>query len=142
MPTTSRKIFIDSSILIPFVDRGDPNHRKAVQVIENLARLNYQLYTSFQNISDSFTILAREISNSVALDFIQACLQSNMEILYPQKADLAATYRILKSNRGKQILFREALNAVLMQRKGIMQIITLTFWHNLFGISVSNLTPK
>jgi len=140
LASTSRRIFVDSSILISFIDRADPNHPKAVKAIENLARLKYQLYTSSLNISDVYAALARETGISVALDFLQATLQSDMEILFPQKADLITAHRMLRGNRERQITLREVLNATLMQRRGIAQILTFTYWHNLFGTYVSNLT--
>lgn len=138
MALQSRRVFVDSSIWIPFVDRGDTNHQKSVKSIENLARLAFQLYTSYQNIAETYATLAREVGISVALDFLQAALQSDMEILFPQKADLITAHRVLRSNRDRQITLREAINATLMQKRGITQILTLTFWHNLFGTYVTN----
>ena len=139
MALQSRKIFIDSSVLIGFIDRADPNHPKAVKGIENLARQGFHLYTSSQNISDVYATLARETGTSVALDFLQASLQSDIEILFPQKADYITAHRMLRSNRERQLTLREIINATLMQRKGIIQILTFNFWHNLFGSYVSNL---
>lgn len=138
MAFTSRKIFIDSSVLLAFVDRSEVNHPKAVKAMENLARLGFQIYTSQQNISETYAVLAREVGVSVALDFLQACLKSNIEILFPQKADLITAFRVLKSNRDRQLTLREVLNATLMERKGIVQILSFTYWQNLFGTYVSN----
>lgn len=135
-----RKIFIDSSVLIAFVDRTNINHPKAVKTIENLARLGYQVYTSSQNVNEIYATLARETGISVALEFLQAILQSDMEILFPQKVDYITAHRMLRSNRDRQLTLREVLNATLMQRKGISQILTFTYWHNLFGSFISNLT--
>lgn len=140
MVSQSKKIFIDSSILIPFVNRGDSNHQKAVKIIEDLARLNCQLYTSIQNISETYAVLTKEVGISVALDFLQASLQSDMEIVFPSKADLITVHRMIRSNRERQVTFREILNATMMQKRGITQILTFTYWHNLFGTYVSNLT--
>lgn len=133
MATSSRKIFIESSIFIAFIDRADTNHPKAVKSMEDLARGGYSAYTSSQNIQDAYTILAREVGVSVALDFLQAILQSDIEILFPQKADLITAHRMLRANRDRQVTLREVLNATLMQKRGIVQILTFTYWHNLFG---------
>lgn len=140
MAIQTRKIFIDSSIFLAFVDRADQNHPKAVKLLEDLARGGYLVYTSNQNIQDAYAVLAREVGASVALEFLQSILQSDMEILFPQKTDLIAAHRILQTNRDRLLTLREALNAALMQRKGILQILTLSFWHNLFGTYVSNLS--
>lgn len=137
---SQRKIFIDSSVLIAFVDRTNINHSKAVKTIENLARLGYQVYTSSQNVNEIYATLARETGISVALEFLQAILQSDIEILFPQKVDYITANRMLLSNRDRQLTLREVLNATLMQRKGISQILTFTYWHNLFGSFISNLT--
>lgn len=108
--------------------------------MENLARLGYHLYTSSQNISEVYAALARETGASVALDFLHASLQSDMEIVFPQKADLITAHKMLKANRDRQATLREVLNATLMQKRGIVQILTFNYWHNLFGTYVSNLS--
>lgn len=139
MAIQSRKIFVDSSVLVSFIDRADPNHQKAVQSMENLARQSYQIYTSYQNVTETYAALSREIGQSVALDFLQASLQSDVEIILPQRADLVTAHRMLRVNRDRQITLRETMNATLMQRKGIMQILSFSYWHNLFGTFISNI---
>lgn len=139
MATVSRKIFIDSAIFIAFIDRGAPNHLKAAKAIEDLASIGYRLYTSLQVVTDSYALLHRDIGTAVALEFVQIILQTGIEILFPQRADLITAHRILRVNREKQIPLSEALNATLMQKKGIVQILTFSYWHNLFGTNVSNL---
>lgn len=139
MATISRKIFIDLSIFIAFIDRGAPDHLKASKAIEDLASMGYRLYTSSQVVTDSYAQLYRDVSTVVAFEFLQAILQTGIEILFPQKADLITAHRILRVNRNKQISISEALNATLMQKRGIFHILTLSYWHNLFGTNASRL---
>lgn len=139
MPLQSKKIFVDSSIFISFIDRADNNHDKGVRIMEVIAKSACMLYTSTQVINEVYAVLARENGMSVALDFLQAIIQSDIEIIYPQKADYITAYRMLKGNRERQLNLREVLNAVLMQRKNVLQILTFNYWHNLFGTSVNNL---
>ncbi len=139
MPST-HKIFIDSSVLIAFIDRADGNHPRAVKALENLAQQGYQLYTSMQNINETYTSLSREVGATIASEFLEQILQSNIEILFPQKADLISAFRILKTNREKQLTLREVLSATLMQKRAVFQIITFHYWHNLFGTQISNLS--
>lgn len=140
MAIQSKKIFIDSSVFISFIDRGDSNHPKSAKMMENLARLKYQLYTSSNNVSEVYALVSREIGVSVALDFLRSVLNSNIEVCFPQKADLVTAHKVLRTSRDRQLTLREALNATLMQRRGINQILTFNYWHNLFGSHVSNLT--
>ena len=139
MVTQSRKIFIDSSILVSFVNRADPNHLKGVHSIETIAKLKFHAYTSNQIISDTYATLTRQVGISVALDFLQAILQSDIEIIFSQRTDLIAAYRLLQTNRERQVSFREALSAIAMRKKGIIQILIFASWHNLLGTYVSNL---
>lgn len=139
MTNQSRKIFIDSSILIAFIDRGNRNHPRASKALGDLASIGYRLYTSVQVVTDSYILLSRDVGTAIALEFFQTMLQTGIEILFPQRADLITAHRILKVNRNGQISPNEALNATLMQKKGIAQVLTLSRWNNLFGTSVSNL---
>lgn len=139
MATQTKKIFIDSSVLVAFVDRADPNHIKASKIMNDLATIGYQPYTSLQIVTESYVVLAREIGISIGSEFLQSMLQSSIEILFPQKADLITAHRMLRVNRDRQISLRETLNATLMQKRGIMQILTFTYWHNLFGTYTSSL---
>lgn len=135
----SKKIFIESSVLWAFVDRGDVNHPKAVKSMEALAKQNYILFTSLQNVSETFSALNMEIGQVVAVEFLQAILASNIEILFPQKADLITAMKMIKGSRERQASLKEVLNATLMQKRGVTQVMTFTYWHNLFGTFVSSI---
>jgi predicted nucleic acid-binding protein len=139
MATSNRKIFIDSSVLTAFVDRGNPRHLRAAKAFEVTASIGYRLYTTPPMIADAYEELNRQVGTTVALEFLQTMLQSGMEIIFKQKTDLNAAYRILKMNRSNQLSLDEAVNAALMQRKGITQILTFRPWHNLFGTTASTL---
>lgn len=136
---SSKKIFIDSSALYAFVDRADPNHSQSGKIIEQLSLQNMHLYTSIQSITDTYTALDRQLGGTLSLEFLQATIESTMEILYPQKADLVSAYKLVKLNKNKQVPLKEALNAVLMQKKSIGLVLTFRYWQNLLG-SASYLT--
>lgn len=130
---TSRKIFIDSSILYSFIDRGDGNHNKAIKVMEHFSVYRFNLYTSIQVIQETFNTLSSQLGKSMSLEFLQATLQSNIEILYPQKGDLLSAFRLMKFNRDRQISLKEALICALMQKKNIVQVCTFASWNNFLG---------
>lgn len=138
MANESHKVFIDSSTFIAFTDRADVNHAKALRAMENMARLNYFVYTSGNNIQETYNALSRELGVSIGLEFLKASLESDMEILYLQKGDLASAYKLVASNTERQVGLREALNATLMQRHGIPRVVTFLYWHNFFGTSTLN----
>jgi predicted nucleic acid-binding protein len=129
----SKKIYIDSSVLYAFVDRSDLNFAQSSKTLDQLAVQGAQLYTSISTILEAYAAINNQLGTAVSSEFLQSVLESNIEILYPQKADLIAASKILKSNKNKQITLKEALTATLMQKKGIYQIFTYTYWHNLLG---------
>jgi predicted nucleic acid-binding protein len=139
MAPKNRKIFVDSSVMTAFVDRGNPMHARAAKALEVTASIGYRLYTTPPTIAEAYEELNRQVGTTVALEFLQTVLQSGMEIIFKQKTDLNAAYRILKINRTEHIPINEAISAALMQRKGITQILTFSPWHNLFGTSLSTL---
>jgi predicted nucleic acid-binding protein len=139
MSSSNRKIFIDSSVFTAFVDRGNPRHMHAAKALEATASIGYRLYTTPPIIADAYEELMKQVGTTVALEFLQTTLQSGMEIIFKQKTDLNAAYRILKINRTEQISLNEAISAALMQRKGITTILTFNPWHNLFGTTASTL---
>jgi predicted nucleic acid-binding protein len=133
MAITSKKIFIDASVLYSFVDRADPNHTQAVNAMQQFSFSNMHLYTSVQAIQDAYLAISRQLGNALGGEFLKAILESNMEILYPQKSDLISAYKLIRLNANKQINLKEAMTAALMQKRGIYQIITFTYWQNLLG---------
>lgn len=141
MPAVIKKIFIHSSVLAAFVDRGSSDHLRASKAIDDAAGIGCRLYTSSQVISEAYDSLTPEVGITVSLEFLQTVLQSGIEILFPQKADLITAHRILKTNRNEKLSFNEALNAALMQKKGIAEVFTFKSWNKLFGTMKSNLTP-
>lgn len=135
----NKKIFIDSSILLAFIDTSNTKHIKVVKALEDLVTIKYRLYTSSQVIIDSYNLISKNSNIQYASEFLQTMMQSRIEILFPKKADFITAQRILKVNQEHSILLNEALNATLMQKKGIAQILTLDNWNKLFGTVVSNL---
>lgn len=139
MPSSTKKLFVHSSVLAAFVDRGSSDNRKASKAIDDAAGIGCRLYTSPQVVSEAYDLLTPDVGITVSLEFLQTILQSGIEILFPQKADLITAYRILKTNRNEKLSFNEALNATLMQKKGIGEVLTFGSWNKLFGTSKSNL---
>ncbi len=139
MPNISQKIFIDSSFLIAFVDRADTNHVKSMAIFEYLGRNQYQVYTAVSIIIQAFNRLERDVGSIVALEFLQAILESNVQILQITKNELLGTFRQLKANPGKQPSLIEGITAVLMHRNDVSSILTFDSWHNLMGTKVSSL---
>lgn len=135
---TSRKIFLDSSIFLSFIDRTHLNHQKTVAILELLASQNYQLYTSDLAVFQSFNLIERDLGFRVSQEFLKAILDSTIKILYAAEQDLLFAFRFFKTATRKASL-TEVITARLMEKHGIVSILTFDYWHNIAGTAVSNL---
>ena len=129
----ARKIFIDGSVFYAFTDRADANHPQSVKVMEQLSLQGVQLFTSIQSVQDVYSAINRQLGTTIGFDFLQAMIESDIEVLYPQRSDLVNTYKLMRLNANKQVSFKQALTANLMARRNIVKILTFTYWHNLLG---------
>lgn len=135
------KLFIDASMFLAFLDRANPNHIRAVTILENIAlNHNHQLYTSLSNITETASIATYDMGLVIAQDFLESMLMSDIETIFPIRSDLVTAHKIIKSNRDRQIVLKEALNATLMQRKDISYTLTFGQWNNLFGTRIFNIS--
>ncbi len=135
----SKKIYIDATVLYSFIDRADVNHTISVKIIEQLSLQGTLLFTSVQAIQDTYSTISHQLGTTISQEFLQAMLESNIEIIYPQKADLNSAFKLIKFNPNKQVTLKESIIATIMQKRGITQILIFTYWNNLLG-SVSYLS--
>lgn len=139
MSTNSKKIFIESSLFLAFIDRANLNHAKASKMLEFLGRNKYQVFTSSIVVLQTFNAIERDLGSTIAKDFLQAMIETNIQILHPSDSDLLTAFRYLKVNPGRQISLSYLINANLMQKQGVNSILTFDFWPNIMGIVVANL---
>lgn len=135
-----QKLFIDSSFFLSFIDRANPNHAKTVAAFEILEKNRFKLYTSILVVITTFGRLERDLGGIIAVEFLQAMLESNIAILYPTKQELIHAFRFFKNNSRSQISMLETINSKLMDKNGINSIATYDLWRNTMGTTVSPLT--
>lgn len=140
MAQASRKIFLESSIFEALIDRSNTRHQKAVEMLNRLAKDSYLPFTSLQVVEEVFDFLMAKVSRVVAFEYLQAILESNIELLHPNQPDIASVYKLMIEYKEKQISFKEALSTVLMRKNNIPKIATFRFWNNLEGTFLSELS--
>lgn len=140
MKKTSARIFLESSIFEAFIDRSNTKHQQSVEMLNRLAKDSCLLFTSLQVVEEVFDFLMAKVSKVVAFEFLQAILESNIELIFTNRSDITSVYKLMIEYKEKQISFKEALITVLMQKNNIPKIATFRFWNNLEGTSVSGLS--
>lgn len=139
MAALSHKVFLDTSTFISLIDRTHLHHQKTVALFELLARQGYTLYTSSLVVFQAFSQMERELGSAISLDFLQAILDSSIKVIYASESELLFAYRFFKNSTQRQLSLVELVNARIMEKNGITNILTYDYWHNIAGTIVSNL---
>ena len=138
MINSSKKVFLDASIFIAFIDRANQNHNRSIGIFETLAREGYQVYTSSLVLQNTYNRLEKDIGFRVAVEFLQATLESNIQTLHPLVPEYVAAFKFLNLVKQAQFSLSEVINADLMVKNRIGQVLTFDSWHDLMGIKIFN----
>lgn len=130
----SKKVYIASDGFVAFIDRGHGKHVQAGAYFRYFAQENFQLYTSFVSLNEAYEELYRDISPSIAKDFLRAMYLSSVNIVYPEPSDIKSAIKIVATSSSIELTFSKALTSVLCNKKSIPQIYTFEFLHTLFGL--------
>jgi predicted nucleic acid-binding protein len=138
--STSTKLFLDTSFLLAFIDRGNPQHKMSVDVMTYLAKEGCRLYTSNITILTTFSRVERDMGTWLAVEFLDTMLQSNIETMHVSQSELQASIRYIRNANRLQCTLTEVINAQLMLRFGIPAVVTFDAWHNLNATKVAKFT--
>ncbi len=132
----SKKVYIARSGFYAFIDRAHSKHEQAVAYFRYFAETNYFLYTDSTTLIDVYNQIYKDISPSLAKDFLRIIFIGNINIIYPEESDIKAGLKTLVNYQSTDLTFGQALRAVLANRKGVSQVFTFDYLHPLFGQSV------
>lgn len=131
----SKKVFLAQDAFIAFVDRAHPKHLHAGAFFRYFAQEQFMLYTNVSTISLVHQTISKKISPSIGKDFIKALSLSNINILYPEEADLRLSFKSFLGSTSPDISLEEVLMSTMAQRRSIPSICTFEYLHPLFGLS-------
>lgn len=135
MATHSKKIYLAPSAFLAFIDRAHPRYNQASAFFRYFAQEQYRLYTDSLITYEVHRELYLNISPSLSRDFLRTISFSNINIFYPDEAEMRAALKTLINYPSIDLTFEKALSAVLADKHGISQICTFEYLHNLFGLS-------
>lgn len=139
MFATGKKVFIETSFFLAFIDRASPNYLKSQQIFEYIARESYLAYTSEIVLQQTFNRLEKDIGLTVALDFIQAILESNIHVCYISASEFVVAFKFFKAAKKAICPLTEVINTDLMMKNRLTHVLTFDRWNNLMGTAVSEL---
>lgn len=132
----SKKVFLTPSVMSAFIDRAHPKHDQANAFFRYFGLEHYMLYIDTDSISQTYMEIYRDISPSLAKDFLRTIILSDINIVYPEDTDMKAAVKALVNFGSTDLSFPDALMAILADKRGISQICTFAPFHSLFGQSV------
>lgn len=132
----SRKVFLDYSVFLSFVDRAAPKHEAAGAFLRYFAINNYLLYTDTASMMKAYEKMYSDISPTLAKDFLRTIYLSDINILYPEESEAKAALKALINYRSTELTYSQALMAVLSIKRGISQICSFDYIPALFGIEL------
>jgi predicted nucleic acid-binding protein len=132
----SKKVYLESSTMCAFVDRAHPKHEQAAAFFRFFAQEEYTLFTDAVTITDAYNTIYKDISPSLAKDFLRTLALSNINVIYPEEADMKGALKALVNFRSTELTYQKALVAVLANKRGISQIATFDYLHQLFDLQL------
>lgn len=132
----SKKVYITRSGFYAFIDRAHPKYEQAAAYFRFFAQENYLLFTDSFTLIDVYNSIYKDISPSLAKDFLRTIFLGNINIIYPEEHDIKAALKTLINYQSTELTFSQSLRAVLANRRGIGQMFTFDYLHPLFGQNI------
>lgn len=129
----SKKVYISKSGFYSFINRADSKYEQASAYFRYFGLENYSLFTDIFTVNEANNQIYKEISPSLAKDFLRTIFLSDINIIYPEESDIKSALKTLVNFGSTDLNFTSALRAVLANKRGISQIFTFDYLHPLFG---------
>lgn len=134
MAAESKKVYLSTSAFLAFMDRAHAKHAHATAFFRYFAQRRYHLYTDILMIYDAHRQIHFQISPSLSQDFLRTIPYSNINVIYPQEADVKSAIKVINNYRSVDLTFEKALMGVLANKRNIPQIVTFDYLPSLFGL--------
>lgn len=131
----SKKVFIAPSVLFAFVDRAHPKYEQASAYFRFFSEKEYFLFTDTLSLIEAYNQIYKEISPSLAKDYLRTMALSGINIIYHDALDSKAGLKALVTFQSTELTYPQALMQILAERRGVPQICTFDYIHFLFGLS-------
>ena len=136
MANISKKVYLAPSALYAFIDRAHEKHQQSSAYFRYFSEEEYHLYMDAINLNQTYDIIYRKMSPSLAKDFLRIISLSDINILNPEDNELKATFKTISNYNSIDLTFSEAVMAVVASKRGINNICTFDYLHPLYGLNV------
>jgi predicted nucleic acid-binding protein len=123
MATTSKKVYLAPSSLYAFIDRAHEKHPQASAYFRYFSQEEYMLYMDALNLNETYDIIYKKMSPSLAKDFLRIISLSDINIISPEESEIKATFKTISNYNALDLTFSEAVMAVIASKRNIVTIL-------------------
>lgn len=87
------------------------------------------------NLNETYDIIYKKMSPSLAKDFLRIASLSDINIISPEESEIKATFKTIANYNSLDLTFAEAVMAVVSSKRNILTICTFDYLHPLFGLN-------
>jgi uncharacterized protein len=115
-------VLLDSGFLFASLNASESEHEATIRVLENIRE---PIVLPIPAITEVAYLLARDISNEAAADFIASLASTELTLEIPLQEDYLRCAEILLQYSDANLDFVDALVAALAERLNIKRLLTL-----------------
>jgi len=135
-----RALMLDSGPLISLYSPRDQRANSVRQLLSSFALEKYPVCITYLTIAEIHRRLLFDISRSRAMDFLEHSLDGSLNILNLNPTDTLYSKDILYRFNDQDISFTDASSMAIMQRLGIIKVLSYDFHFSLLGFDLINPT--
>lgn len=113
---------IDSGFLFASLNSSEVEHQSTIRVLESIRE---PIVLPVPAITEVAYLLARDISNEAAADFIASLAATELTLEIPRQEDYLRSAEILRRYADANLDFVDALIAAIAERLNIRRLLTL-----------------
>ena len=115
-------VLLGSGFLFASLNSSEAEHQSTIRVLENIRE---PIVLPVPAITEVAYLLARDINNEAAADFIASLAASELIVETPHEEDYSRSAEILRRYADAKVDFVDALIVAIAERLNITRILTL-----------------
>jgi predicted nucleic acid-binding protein len=115
-------VLLDSGFLFASLNSSEAEHQSTIRVLENIRE---PIVLPVPAITEVAYLLARDISNEAAADFVASLAVTELTLETPLHEDYFRSAEILRQYADANLDFVDALIVAIAERRNIIRLLTL-----------------
>lgn len=115
-------VLLDSGFLFASLNASEAEHQSTIRVLENLRE---SIVFPVPAITEVAYLLARDINNDAAADFIASLAATELTLEHPHQEDYLRSAELLRQYADARLDFVDALIVAIAERLNITRVLTL-----------------